>query len=36
MIDKKDSAYGVFGELEIYTKKDIALRAVNLLKKAEL
>jgi len=32
IINKKDSSYGTFGELELYTQRDNILRAINILK----
>jgi len=35
VINKQDSSY-LFGEVEVYTKKDNLLKAINIIKKNEL
>ena len=35
-INKMDSAYGVFGEIEIYTLREKAVRALHILNKQKL
>jgi len=32
IINKKDSSYGTFGELELYTQRENVLKAINVLK----
>lgn len=35
LINKQDSSYG-FGEIEVYTRKENVLKAINIIKKNEL
>ncbi len=32
IVNKQDTAYGTFGEIELYAQKENALRAVNIIK----
>lgn len=36
IVDKKDSAYGVFGELELYVQRENVIKAKHILTKKEL
>ncbi len=36
LIDKKDSTYGTFGEVEVYVQRDNVLLATNVISKADL
>ncbi|MEZ5002981.1 MAG: DUF2007 domain-containing protein [Chitinophagales bacterium] len=36
VVDKKDSAYGVFGEIELYVQRQNVVRALHILSKKEI
>ena len=35
IVDKKDSAYGVFGEIELYVQRENVIKAKHILNKKE-
>lgn len=36
IVDKKDSAYGVFGEIELYVQRQNVIKALHILSKKEI
>lgn len=36
VVDKKDSAYGVFGEIELYVQRQNVVKALHILSKKEI
>ena len=36
IVDKKDSAYGVFGEIELYVQRQNVIKALHILSKKDI